>query len=83
MNHDFIEDLSERLAARVPSGLGGVGEELRQGFRAVLSGAFSHLDLVSREEFEIQTELLRRARAQLESLAQQVAELEVARKQSE
>jgi BMFP domain-containing protein YqiC len=76
MDNDFLDNLSERLTARLPSGLGSVREEIHQSFRAILSNAFSHLDLVNREEFEVQTALLRRTRERLESLERQVAALE-------
>lgn len=50
--------------------------ELQQQVRAALQGAFSRLDLVTREEFDTQTAVLIRTREKLELLEQKIAELE-------
>ena len=50
--------------------------DLEKNLRALLTGAFSRLELVTREEFDVQREVLARTRAKLEELEAQVAELE-------
>lgn len=50
--------------------------DLEKNLRALLASAFARLDLVTREEFDVQREVLARTRAQLETLAARVAELE-------
>lgn len=50
--------------------------ELERSFRALLSSTFEKLDLVSREEFDVQAQVLARTRARLEELERQVALLE-------
>jgi BMFP domain-containing protein YqiC len=50
--------------------------DLERNLRALLTGAFSRLELVTREEFDVQREVLARTRAKLEELETQVAELE-------
>jgi BMFP domain-containing protein YqiC len=51
-------------------------EDLEQNFRSVLRGGLEKLDLVTREEFEVQEAVLTRTREKLESLEKKVAELE-------
>ena len=74
LNH--IDDLARRLSERVPPGLRESGEELQASFRAVLRSGLARLDLVTREEFEVQRAVLLRTREKLEALEGTVAELE-------
>jgi len=71
-----IDDLAQRLAGLVPSGLRESGAELQDNFRAVLQSGFARLDLVTREEFDIQRAVLLRTREKLDALQRQVEELE-------
>ncbi len=71
-----IDDLSRRLADSIPSGLQSLRSDLEKNFRAVLQSTFSKMDLVSREEFDVQTAVLARTREKLASLEDQVAQLE-------
>ncbi len=71
-----IDDLARRLSTLVPPGLREGREELQQNFKAVLQSGLSKLDLVTREEFEVQRAVLLRTRARLEELERTVAELE-------
>ena len=74
LNH--IDDIARRLSERVPPGLREWGEELQASFRAVLRSGLARLDLVTREEFEVQRAVLLRTREKLEALEGTVAELE-------
>ena len=74
LNH--IDDLARRLSGLVPPGLRDSGEELQASFRAVLRSGLARLDLVTREEFEVQRAVLLRTREKLEALEGTVAELE-------
>ena len=71
-----IDDLARRLAAAVPEGVRQAGRDLESNFKMVLQNALGKLDLVTREEFEVQQQVLARTREKLESLAQRLAELE-------
>ncbi|WP_374012552.1 accessory factor UbiK family protein [Pseudoxanthomonas koreensis] len=73
---DHIDDLARRLSALVPPGLRESGEELQAGFRSVLQAGLARLDLVTREEFEVQRAVLLRTREKLEALERTVAQLE-------
>ena len=74
LNH--IDDIARRLSERVPPGLRESGEELQASFRAVLRSGLARLDLVTREEFEVQRAVLLRTRAKVEALERAVAALE-------
>jgi len=76
MNEKLLNDLSEKLAAMAGA---NPGRDLQRNMRALLSSAFARLDLVSREEYDVQAQVLARAREKLEALERRVAELERAR----
>ena len=76
-----IDELARRLSSLVPPGLRGqaseeLREELQQNFKSVLQAGLGRLDLVTREEFDVQREVLLRTREQLESLQRTVADLD-------
>ena len=72
-----IDQLAQRLAALVPPGLAQARADLEANFRDVLSEGLRRLDLVTREEFDVQRLLLLRTRALLEQMEQRVAALEL------
>ena len=74
LNH--IDDLARRLSGLVPPSMREGREELQQNFKAVLQSGLSRLDLVTREEFDVQRAVLLRTREKLEALERQVAQLE-------
>lgn len=71
-----IEELAERLAAILPPGLRGLRAELEDNFRAVLRANLERWDLVSRERFDVQAELLARTQKRLKELEARLAALE-------
>lgn len=71
-----IDDLARRLSELVPPGLRQSREELHNTFKGALQAGLARLDLVTREEFEVQRAVLLRTREKLEALEQQVAALE-------
>lgn len=72
----FIDDIAKRLSAVVPLGLQQFKKDLEQNFRSVLQSAFAKLDLVTREEFDVQTGVLAKTRNKVEALEKQLAKLE-------
>lgn len=68
-----IEEILKVLRGLLPADM---PKSVEQNMRAALSGLFERMDLVSREEFDIQREVLARTRAKLETLEAKVAELE-------
>ncbi|AKH20948.1 ubiquinone biosynthesis accessory factor UbiK [Sedimenticola thiotaurini] len=72
----LLDDLAKRVAGSVPSGLQLLQEDLQKNLRSALETGLNHLELVTREEFEVQRAVLLRTREKLEQLEQRVAELE-------
>ena len=69
----LLEELDRRMKeilARSPAA------DLEKNLRALLASAFSRLDLVTREEFDVQREVLARTRARLQEMEAKLAELE-------
>lgn len=72
----YLDDLAQKLANSMPISLQHIREDMEKNFRAILQSAFSQMNLVSREEFEVQAALLKRTREKLEALEKQVDLLE-------
>ena len=80
MDSTTLDDLARRLAAAVPPGLTALRDDLQANFKAVLQSGLAKLDLVTRQEFDVQAGVLRRTREKLEALEARVAAMEAARK---
>lgn len=74
-----IDELAQRLAGLLPPGLAETRADLATHFRAALQSGLQSLDLVTREEFDVQRAVLLRTREKIEALEQQIAILEQAR----
>ena len=73
---DKLDDLARRLSGLVPPAMREGREELQQNFKTVLQAGLGKLDLVTREEFEVQRAVLLRTREKLEALESLLATLE-------
>lgn len=73
-----IDQLAQRLAELVPPGVAQAREDLEANFRDVLAHGLRRLDLVTREEFDVQRMVLTRTRERLELLEKRLAEMEAA-----
>ena len=78
-----LDELARRLSSQVPPGLRDGREELQQNFKSVLQAGLGKLDLVTREEFDVQRAVLARTRDKLEALERQLAELADASRSSD
>jgi BMFP domain-containing protein YqiC len=76
MSDESIENLAKKLAESMPEGLRSMREDLENNFRSVLRASLSKLDLVTRDEFEVQEAVLARTRAKLEALEAKLEEIE-------
>jgi BMFP domain-containing protein YqiC len=76
MAEESIEDIAKKLADALPQGLRSIGDDLEKNFRAVLRSSLAKLDLVTREEFEVQEAVLARTREKLQALEQRLQALE-------
>lgn len=79
----FIDDLTKclgnavkRVQHAMPSGVRDAQKDLEKNFHTILQNAFAKLDLITREEFEVQSNVLAKTRRKLETLEKHVAELE-------
>lgn len=72
----ILDDLARKLSDSVPPGLRELKSDLERNFRSVLQAALGKLDIVTREEFDVQAGVLARTRQKLEELSQRLAELE-------
>ena len=73
MNDKLLTELSARLAALAAS---NPAKDLEKNFRGMLTSTFAKLDLVTREEYDVQVRLLARAKEKLAALEARVAQME-------
>jgi ubiquinone biosynthesis accessory factor UbiK len=71
-----IDEMANKLAGVIPPALHTVKDDLEKTFRAVLQSALGKMDLVTREEFEVQKLVLAKTRTNLEALEKRVEALE-------
>ena len=76
LNPKLLDEMSSRMSALLANTPAG---DVEKNLRAALASLFAKLDLVTREEFDVQREVLARTRAKLQALEARVAELEAAR----
>lgn len=76
MTDQSLDDLVKKLAEAVPAGLRSLQKDLEENFRSVLQAGLGKLDLVTREEFEVQEAVLARTREKLEALEKRLEEFE-------
>lgn len=76
MNRSPLDDLAERLGRLLPDSAHEMRADFEKNARATLQGALSRMDLVTREEFDVQSDVLARTREQLEALEARVVALE-------
>ena len=69
----FFDEMSSKLNDAVAN---SPAKDFEKNARALLAQGFAKLDLVTREEFDVQTQVLARAREQLNALEARIAELE-------
>ncbi|MDX2425852.1 MAG: accessory factor UbiK family protein [Cycloclasticus sp.] len=80
INTHIIEEIVASLTSQLPPGLSDLKEETENNVKAILQQQFTKLDLVTREEFDVQSAVLARTRAKLEALEKTIAGLSVAKK---
>jgi BMFP domain-containing protein YqiC len=74
-NPKQFDDLAKKLFAALPPSLQNIEKDIQQKFKEVLQATFSHMDLVTREDFDVQSKVLARTREKLDQLQKQVDEL--------
>jgi len=71
-----LNDLADKLSSVMPESLKTLKSDVKSNIRTILETSLKQMNLVSREEFDVQTALLARTLDKLEKLEQQVEELE-------
>lgn len=75
-NGPTLDELAKRLADSVPRNIKSMGEDVERNFKSLLQSAMAKMDLVTREEFDVQVAVLARTREKLEALEARLAALE-------
>jgi BMFP domain-containing protein YqiC len=73
-----LDELARQLSESVPQNLKTLGQDLERNFKTLLQSGIERMELVSREEFDIQRAVLERTRAKLEAMEARLADLEKA-----
>lgn len=80
MDPQLIDDLAKRLIGRLPESVKSMQQDLETNVKGALHSVLGKMNLVSREEFDVQAAVLLKTRAKLEQLLERLAELEQASK---
>jgi hypothetical protein len=72
----MVDELTQKLGESLPPGLSQAKDEAETRFRAILTGAFERMNLVTREEYDAQCAVLARTRDKLESLEQRMDQIQ-------
>lgn len=72
----FLKHLAEQLTEALPTHVGTLKKDFEKNCHGILTKAFAKFDLVTREEFDVQTKVLGRTRKKLEELEEQIKTLE-------
>src|SRR5580658_2076654 len=76
INSSGLDELARRLADSVPESVRAFGRDLEGNFKAVLQSQLSKLDLVNRQEFDVQAAILERTQAKLAAMEARLKEIE-------
>ena len=76
LNMKLLDDLARQISETIPAGMKEMQGDVKKNIRTLLEGTLAKLDLVTREEFDIQSKVLARTREKLEQLEKTVSELE-------
>jgi len=70
-----FEELAKKLYTALPTSLQNFENEIQQKFKEILQAAFARMDLVTRDEFDVQIKVLARTREKIDTLQAQVQTL--------
>src|SRR5450432_1874649 len=76
INSSGLDDLAKRLADSVPESVRAFGRDLESNFKAVLQAQLAKLDLVTRQDFDVQAAILDRTQSRLAALETRLKDLE-------
>jgi ubiquinone biosynthesis accessory factor UbiK len=75
LDNDFFDTVANKLSSSLPPGVKNLQDDIEGNIKSILTSAFRKLDLVTREEFDVQTRVLAKTRIKLEKLEDQVDSL--------
>ena len=76
MDNNIVNELAGKLADAVPGDLNELRNDIESNFRTLLQNGLDKLDLVTREEFDVQRKVLERTREKLDRLETELDELQ-------
>lgn len=76
LNPNKLEELAKQIREMVPSGVRNAGDEFERRVKQLLQAKLNQLDMVSRDDFDVQAQVLLRTREKLSELEQRLSELE-------
>ncbi len=76
MTKESIDKIARKLAESMPSGLKFIKEDIENNFKSIIENNLKKLDLVTREEFDVQKKVLERTLAKLEELESKIIDNE-------
>jgi BMFP domain-containing protein YqiC len=76
MDPKHLDDLARTLMDSLPRGIQSLQADAQNNLRSALQASLQRMNLVSREAFDVQADVLRRSREKLELLEQRIGELE-------
>jgi len=71
-----LDELAQQLVGSLPESIRAISDDLENNFRSLLKSGFERMDLVTREEFDLQVAVLERTRTRLEALETELKRLE-------
>lgn len=72
----FIEELTQKVCACLPEGLQDLKDDTQKNIKAVVQAGFERMNLVTKEEFDVQRKVLERTKIEVSQLEQQIKQLE-------
>jgi BMFP domain-containing protein YqiC len=82
LDNKFIDDLARQISGSIPAGVREMQQDIEKNVHSLLQAALGKLDLVTREEFDVQAKVLARTREKLEQLEKTLAKIEADRPNS-
>ncbi|WP_025770194.1 ubiquinone biosynthesis accessory factor UbiK [Thioalkalivibrio sp. HK1] len=73
-----LDEFAQRIQQAMPPGVAAIGDDMRRNLKAAIETAVAQMDLVGREEFDIQAAVLARTREKVSALEERVKKLEEA-----
>ncbi len=74
--NESLEQLSKRIGSLIPGDLKHMRGDIEDNIHSLLQSSLTKMNLVTREEFDVQSAVLQRTREKLEQLEKQVAQLQ-------